>query len=113
MKGPHHSPECPVYLMVSVKLAEEPIPVLLVVVDTEVPSDIDVQQEPGGAEREVVVGVWEGDRRLCQSCTPSGQGGPGSAPTSTTSLGTPSSGRWQQDPHSRPEHTIPETLVSQ
>lgn len=70
---PHHSPECPVYRLVRVKLAEEPIPVLRVVVDTEVPSDIEVQQEPGGGDVEVVVGVWEGDRRLCQSCTPSCQ----------------------------------------
>lgn len=56
----------PLYLMVSAKLVEELIPVLLVVIDTEVSSNIDVQQEPAGAvEPELVVGVWEGDRRLC------------------------------------------------
>lgn len=80
------------YRVVSVKLLDELIPVLLVVIDAEVPGDIEVQQEPVGAvEPEVVVGVWEGDRRLCQSCTLTRQGGPGSAPTTTASLGTPSS----------------------
>lgn len=72
------------YRVVSAKLVDETIPVILVVIDTEVPSDIEVQQEPVGAvDLEVVVGVWEGDRRLCQSCTPTHQGGPGSAPTTT------------------------------
>lgn len=62
---PHHSPEHPIYRVVSVKLVEELLPVLQVVIDTEVPSDIEVQQEPVGAVHlEVVVGVWEGDRRL-------------------------------------------------
>lgn len=81
---PQHSPEHPVYRVVSAKLVDELIPVLLVVIDTEVPSDIEVQQEPVGAVHpEAVVGGWEGDRRLCQSCTPTHQGGPGSAPTTT------------------------------
>lgn len=81
---PQHSPEHPVYLVVSEQLVEELLPVLRVVIDTEVPSDIEVQQEPVGAvDLEDVVGVWEGDRRLCQSCIPTRQGGPGSAPTTT------------------------------
>lgn len=86
---PHHSLDCPMYLVVSAKLVEELIPVLLVVIDTEVSSNIDVQQEPAGAvEPELVVGVWEGDRRLCQIRIPTRQGRPGSVPTTTASLGT-------------------------
>lgn len=51
------------YLVFDGELVEELVPVLLVVVDAEVPTNIQVQQEPvRAAHLEPVIGVWEGER---------------------------------------------------
>lgn len=86
------APASPTYLVVGGELGEELVPVLLVVVDTEVPADIQVQQEPVGAVHlELVVGFWEGERRVCWSRPPTCKG----------------QGRWQRDPRSQPEQDAP------
>lgn len=75
--SPPHTPApaSPTYLVVGGELGEELVPVLLVVVDTEVPADIQVQQEPVRAVHlELVVGFWEGERRVCWSRPPHLQG---------------------------------------
>lgn len=77
------------YQVVVGELQEELVPVLLVVVDAEIATDVEVQQEPVRAVHlEGGVGVWKGrGGRSALRCdlgrprNPAGQG------------------RWQQDPH--------------
>lgn len=78
---------CPVYLVVTGELVEELVPVLRVVVDSEVATDVQVQQQPAGAAHlELVEGFWEGERRSAppprQTPAPArGRGGGSEAPT--------------------------------
>lgn len=94
------------YLVAGGELVEELVPVLLVVVDAEVPTNIQVQQEPVGATHpELVIGVWEGERNSAPPHTSAPPGEP-NLHWSTGAATKPPLPAWAG-------RTVPESLVSQ